>query len=80
METNGLNAEYYDIGIFSPEINNLRYIKKYTYRLHFNAKFLILLTFFESLKVVLINVVAILMMSAKFAALGPLNIIKAFFK
>ena len=80
METNGLNAEYYDIGIFSPEINNLRYIKKYTYRLHFNAKFLILLTFFESLKVVLINVVAILMMSAKFATLGPLNIIKVFFK
>ena len=80
METNGLNAEYYDIGIFSPEINNLRYIKKYTYRLHFNAKFLILLTFFESLKVVLINVVAVLMMSAKFATLGPLNIIKVFFK
>ena len=80
METNGLNAEYYDIGIFSPEINNLRYIKKYTYRLHFNAKFLILLTFFESLKVVLINVVAILMMSAKFATLGPRNIIKVFFK
>ena len=79
METNGLNAEYYDTGIFSPEINNLRYIKKYTYRLHFNAKFLILLTFFESLKVVLINVVAILMMSAKFATLGPLNIIKVFF-
>ena len=80
METNGLNAEYYDIGIFSPEINNLRYIKKYTYRLHFNAKFLILLTFFESLKVVLINVVAVLMMSAKFATLGPVNIIKVFFK
>ena len=26
-----------DISIFSPEISNFRYIKKYRYRLHFNA-------------------------------------------
>ena len=37
-------------------------------------KFLILLTIFESLKVVLINIVAILMMSAKLATLGLLKL------
>ena len=63
-----------DISIFSPETDNFGYIKKCRYRLHFNTKFLILLTFFESLKVVLINMVAILMMSAKLATLGLLKI------
>ena len=56
--------------IFSPEISSFCYIKKHRYRLHFNKQFLILLTFFESLKVVLINMVANLMMLAKLATLG----------
>ena len=34
-----------DISIFSSEISNSCYIKKYRYRLHFNASFLILLIF-----------------------------------
>ena len=62
-----------DISVFSPEINSFCYIKKYRHRLHFNALFLILLTFFEFLKVVLINMVAILMMSVKLATLGLLK-------
>ena len=48
------------------------YIKKYRYR--FNTQLLILLTFFESLKVVLRKIVAILIMSAKLATLGFLKI------
>ena len=63
------SAEY-----FSPEISNFSYIKKYKYRLHFYTWFLILLTLFESLKVVLINMVAIFMMSAKLATLGLFKI------
>ena len=35
-----------DISIFSLEISNFCYFKKYRYRLHFNTKFLILLTLF----------------------------------
>ena len=56
-----------DIGSFSPEISKFCYIKKYMYRLHFDTKFLILLTFLESLKIGLIKKVIILMMSAKMA-------------
>ena len=48
-----------DISIFLPEIN-FCYIKKYRYRL----------PLLESLKVVSVNMVAILMMSAKLANLG----------
>ena len=44
------------------------------YRLHFDAKFLILLTFLESLKIVLIKKVTILMMPAKMATPGLLKI------
>ena len=55
---------------FLLEISTLCYIKKYRFRLHFDALFQILLSFFESLKIVLINMVIILMMSAKMAALG----------
>ena len=62
-----------DISIFSPEISKSCYIKKYRYRLHFNTKFLILLTFFESLMIVLINIVKILIMSAKMAYPGLLK-------
>ena len=55
---------------FLLEISTLCYIKKYRFRLHFDALFQFLLSFFESLKIVLINMVIILMMSAKMAALG----------
>ena len=62
-----------DISIFSPEIKKFYYMKKYRYRLHFNRKFLILLTFPESLKIVLIKMVTILRMSAKMTTLGLLK-------
>ena len=42
--------------------------------MHFNKELLILLTFFETVRVVLINVVEILMMPAKLATLGLLKI------
>ena len=44
-----------DISNFSQEIRKFCYIKKYMYRLHFDTKFLILLTFLEFLKIVLIK-------------------------
>ena len=62
-----------DISIFSPKISNFSYIKKCRYRLHFDTLFPILF-FFESLKVALLNMVTILMMSAKMATLGLLKI------
>ena len=40
-----------DMSNFSPEISKFCYIKKYIFRLHFDTKFLILLTFLESLKI-----------------------------
>ena len=52
----------------------LYYIKKYRYRLHFNSKFPYILTLFESSKVFLINMIKILMMSVKLASLGLLKI------
>ena len=55
----------------SPEISNFSCIKKYRYRLHFNAYVLFLLTF---LSLVLIQIVAILMMSAILATLEFLKI------
>ena len=61
------------ISIFSPETSKLCYIKKYRYRLHFDVQFTSLLNFFESLKIVLINMVATLMMSAKMSTLGLLK-------
>ena len=67
------SLDFADIHI-SLEISNFCYIEKYKYRFHFNTKFVILLTLFESLNVVLINNVAILMMSAKLATLGLLKI------
>ena len=63
-----------DTSNFSPEIIKFCYIKKYMYRLHFDTKFLILLTFLESLKIVLIKRVTILMISAKMATPGLLKI------
>ena len=47
------------------------------YRLHFDTKFQVLLTFLESLKIALIKKVTIFMMSAKMATPGLLKI-KAF--
>ena len=61
-----------NISIFSTEISNFSFIKKYSYRLCFHIYFLILLTLFESLKVALITIVAILMMSTKLAALSTI--------
>ena len=52
------------------------YIKKYKYKLHFDPKFLILLTFPETLKIILINVVIILIMSAKIATPAFLKIME----
>ena len=63
-----------ETSIFSPEISKFCSIRKYKYRLHFGTKFLILLTFFESLINFLINMVTILMMSAKLATPGPFKI------
>ena len=54
-----------DISSFSREISKFCYIKKYMYRLYFDAKFLILLTFLKSLKMFLIKKVTIVMISAK---------------
>ena len=59
---------------FLPEISKFCYIKKYKYRFHLDIKLLILLTFLESLRIVLINVVKITMMSAKMATSGLLEI------
>ena len=47
-------------------IRNFCYIKKYRYSLYFKSKFLVHLTFFESLKVALINMVATFMISGYF--------------
>ena len=63
-----------DISNFSPEISKFCYIKKYMYRLHFDTKFLILLTFLESLKIALLKKVKILMMPAKIATTGLLKV------
>ena len=65
------------IDIFSSEICNFCYIKKYKYRLHFKTYFLIRSISLESLSVVLINLATILMMLGKLAALDFL-IIKVF--
>ena len=61
------------ISIFSLEINNFHYVRKYRYTSNFNTWFLILFTFFESIKVFLINMFAVLMTSAKMATLGLLT-------
>ena len=58
-----------DICILSSEISKFCYIKKYKHRFHFDTTFPILSTFFESLKIFLVNMVTTLMMSAKMATL-----------
>ena len=60
-----------DISIFSPGIVTFCNIKKYRYRFHFD---LTLSNFFESLRIVLVNMVTILMMPTRMAALGLLKI------
>ena len=61
------------ITIFPLKISKFCYIKKYGYRMNFNAYILLLLTFLEPLKFALIKMLAILMMSAKLATLGLLK-------
>ena len=51
---------------FLPEINKFCYIKKYRYRFHLDTYFLTL----ESIRIVLINMVKILLMSAKMTTPG----------
>ena len=63
-----------DISIFLPEISKFCYIKKYRYRFHLDTYFLTVLTFLESIRIVLINMVKILIMSAKMATPGLLKI------
>ena len=63
-----------DISIFSPEISKFFCIKKHRYRLDFDTQFLIFKSFLESLIIVLINIVAILMMSSKMASPGLLKL------
>ena len=65
--------EFCWLSIFSPKISKFCYIKKYTNRLEFDRWFLISLTFLESLVIVLINMVPILMMSAKITTPGLLK-------
>ena len=59
---------------FSLEISKFCYIKKYRNRLHFDTEFLSLLTFLESLNIFLINLLIILMMSAKMVTPGLVEI------
>ena len=69
-----------DMSIFSPKISKLCSIKKYRYRLHFDTilHFDIISNSFNFFWVftdhVLINMVTILMVSAKFPTLDPLKI------
>ena len=74
---------------FSLEISNFYYIKKYRQKLDYKTSFLFILfyfvcfvlflPFFEFWKVILINITAIFIMSAKLAPLVLLNI-KIFWK
>ena len=61
-------------GILHQKSANFAISRKYMYRLHFDTKFLVLLTFLESLKIVLIRKVTIFMISAKMATPGLLKI------
>ena len=70
--THPLSFDY--ISICSPKISKFCYVKKYRYRMYFALWFLILLNFFESLKIVLTNMVTILMTPAKLATLDLLKI------
>lgn len=54
---------YFDINIFMPLINNFCFIRKYRQIFVFDTSVLIPFTFIESLEVVLINIMAVLMIS-----------------
>ena len=62
-----------DISIFSSKISQFCHVKKYRYRSHFGTYFLILSNFFESLKILLINMVTVPMVSAKLPTPGLLE-------
>ena len=59
-----------DVSVISMEISNFRYIEKYIYRLRLMHNLSLSYHSFSSLKVILTNMVAILIMSAKLATLG----------
>ena len=59
-----------DIRNFSPKVSKFCFIKKRMYKLHFDTKFLILLTFLESVKIFLIKKVTSFVMSAEMASPG----------
>ena len=63
-----------DISIFSTKIRNLLYQIQVIFQYIISFNLLILLPFLESLKVILINMVAILMMLETLASLGLLKI------
>ena len=62
-----------EINIFSLKISKFCFIKKYRCRFHFDTWFLFFFKFFESSKIVFINMITILMMSAKMATIGLLK-------
>ena len=64
-----------DISFFFNNNQQLLLSQKIQIKMHLNPEFSILLTFFESLKIVLINMVAIFMIPAKLATLGLLYVI-----
>ena len=59
---------------FLTEIGKFCYIKEYRYWFQLDTSFIILPTFLQSLRIVLINMVTILMVSAKMAIPGLLKI------
>ena len=59
---------------FSSKMSNFFYVKKCRYRFCFSTYFLILFTFLDYFKVILINMVAIYMLSAKLTTLDLLKI------
>ena len=63
-----------DISIFSPEIDKCCYINKYSYRFHFQYMTSNSFNSVDSLKNVLVNLVTILMLSAKIVTLTLLKI------
>ena len=68
-----------DISIFSPEITKFSYIAKYRYKFNLDAHYLTVPIFIELLRIALINMVKILMVSAKMGTSGLLKI-KIFWK
>ena len=63
-----------DVSIFSVKIAKFCYIRKCRYGFYFDAYLLTFSVFFGSLKIAFVNMLTILMMSAKMATLGLLKI------